>query len=188
MTKTSPIDYLLKHSQMVLSVYHQHDKKPGKSWESLLTQLPDVSQVMSASTFKQYISVFGSILAELDKVRQQREVVTQELILQKAETRSLEKQLQNRQNELDKVRHKHHQDVEKPDKPEKDTLSVRQKLDSPPKRVSGWNLRRSKDGYYRCYRKIKAKLHSIYLGKTFDPDKAHRLIKEKEKRIELDKS
>lgn len=188
MTKTSPIDYLLKHCQIVLSVYHQHDKKPGKSWESLLTQLPDVSQVMSASTFKQYISVFGMILAELDKVRQKREVIAQELAIQKAETRSLEKQLQNRQKELDKVRQMSIEKVLKQMSPVLDQRSVRQKLDNPPKRVAGWNLRRSKDGYYRCYRKIKAKLHSIYLGKTFDSKKAHQLIMAKEKRIKLDKS
>jgi hypothetical protein len=66
--------------------------------------------------------------------------------------------------------------------------SVRQKLDKSSKRILGWNIRRANDGYYRCYRKVKNKLHSIYIGKELDLSKAQQRIKEKEVKLGLDKS
>lgn len=41
----------------------------------------------------------------------------------------------------------------------------------------------SKDGYYRVYRKIKGKVHSIYIGKELDIDKANRRIADKEREL-----
>jgi hypothetical protein len=64
---------------------------------------------------------------------------------------------------------------------------VRQGLDDPPKRLLGWNVRKAKDGYYRCYRKINNRVHSVYLGKTIDVQKAQQRIKEKERLLKLDK-
>lgn len=66
--------------------------------------------------------------------------------------------------------------------------NVRQEFDHQPKRILGWNVRKAKDGYYRCYRKINNRVHSIYLGKTIDVQKAQHRIKEKEKNLKLDKS
>jgi uncharacterized protein (DUF3084 family) len=106
----------------------------------------------------------------------------------RAENRSLQGQLQDQKCELDKVRQESEKVSNRTDQLDKDSFSVRQELDNPPKRIAGWNLRRSKDGYYRCYRKVNAKLHSIYLGKTFDPNKAQSLITEKERIIGLDRS
>jgi hypothetical protein len=71
----------------------------------------------------------------------------------------------------------------------KDELDkVRQESDQQPKRILGWNVRKAKDGYYRCYRKINNQVHSIYLGKTIKVHKAQQRIKEKEKNLKLDKS
>jgi hypothetical protein len=52
-----------------------------------------------------------------------------------------------------------------------------------PKKIGGWNAQRSKDGYYRLYRKIKGRVYSIYIGKELDIDKAGRRIAEKEKEL-----
>jgi hypothetical protein len=49
-----------------------------------------------------------------------------------------------------------------------------------PKKIGRWNAQRSKDGYYRLYRKIKGRVHSIYIGKELDIDKARMRIAEKE--------
>ena len=65
---------------------------------------------------------------------------------------------------------------------------VRQEINHHPKRILGWNVRKAKDGYYRCYRKINNRVHSIYLGKTIDVQKAHLRIKKKEKDVKLDNS
>ena len=58
-------------------------------------------------------------------------------------------------------------------------------LDKNPKRICGWNVQKSKDGYYRCYRKIEKRLHSVYIGKELDLKKAQVRITEKEKALRL---
>jgi hypothetical protein len=66
--------------------------------------------------------------------------------------------------------------------------TVRQELDPHPKRILGWNVRKAKDGYYRCYRKINNRVHSLYLSKTIDVQTAQQRIQEKEKNVKLDNS
>ena len=51
------------------------------------------------------------------------------------------------------------------------------------KKIAGWNVQRSKDGYYRVYRKIRGKVRSIYIGRELDIEKANRRIAEKEKEL-----
>jgi len=58
-------------------------------------------------------------------------------------------------------------------------------LDKKPKRICGWNVQKSKDGYYRCYRKIAKRLHSVYIGKDLDLKKAQVRITEKENALRL---
>ena len=50
--------------------------------------------------------------------------------------------------------------------------SVLDGLDKKPKRIDGWNVQQSKDGYFRCYRKIAKRVHSVYIGKDLDLKKA----------------
>jgi len=52
-----------------------------------------------------------------------------------------------------------------------------------PKRVGRWSAQRSKDGYYRLYRKIGGRVHSIYIGKELDVDKAERKIADREREL-----
>jgi len=52
-----------------------------------------------------------------------------------------------------------------------------------PKKIGRWNVQRSKDGYYRLYRKIGGKVSSIYIGKELDIEKAVRRIAEKENKF-----
>ncbi len=65
---------------------------------------------------------------------------------------------------------------------------VRQQLDNHPKRISGWSVQKANDGYYRCYRKIRNKVYSIYIGKKLNLQKAQDRIREKELILGLDKS
>ncbi len=51
------------------------------------------------------------------------------------------------------------------------------------KKIAGWNVQRSKDGYYRVYRKIRGKVRSIYIGRELDIEKANRRIAEKEEEL-----
>ncbi|MFZ0929177.1 MAG: hypothetical protein WAN11_11290 [Syntrophobacteraceae bacterium] len=54
---------------------------------------------------------------------------------------------------------------------------------TPPKKIGRWNAQRSKDGYYRLYRKIGGRVHSIYVGKELDIDKAESRIADKERKL-----
>ena len=51
------------------------------------------------------------------------------------------------------------------------------------RKIAGWNVQRSKDGYYRVYRKIRGKVRSIYIGRELDIEKANRRIAEKEEEL-----
>ncbi|MDR3567445.1 MAG: hypothetical protein P4L43_05385 [Syntrophobacteraceae bacterium] len=50
-------------------------------------------------------------------------------------------------------------------------------------KIGKWNVQLSKDGYYRLFRKIRGKLHSIYLGKELNTEKAQRRIDDKEREL-----
>ena len=52
-----------------------------------------------------------------------------------------------------------------------------------PKKIGRWNAQLSKDGYYRLYRKIGGRVHSIYVGKELDIDKAERRIADRERKL-----
>ena len=52
-----------------------------------------------------------------------------------------------------------------------------------PSKIGRWNAQLSKDGYYRLYRKIGGRVHSIYVGKELDIDKAERRIADRERKL-----
>ena len=203
----SPIEFLVNHEEKILEANRQNSGKPKKIWENLEKDLPELSQVMRFNTFKQYLSVFVVAMKELDRVRQNHMEVRQKLDKMEIEKINLEEELKEVKRRLDKVtqdrlnilkeleeRKEHKTQQEKEIGESKDRLDkvrqseiadgkVRQKLDNKPKRICGWSLQHSKDGYYRCYRKIGKKVYSVYLGKNYDLKKAKNLIAEKEKML-----
>lgn len=52
-----------------------------------------------------------------------------------------------------------------------------------PKKIGRWSAQRSREGYYRLYRKIGGRVHSIYIGKDLDIDKAEKRIADKERQL-----
>jgi hypothetical protein len=50
----------------------------------------------------------------------------------------------------------------------------------PVKKIGRWNAQRSRDGYFRLYRKIGGRVHSIYIGKELDVAKAERKVADRE--------
>jgi hypothetical protein len=167
----SPIEFLMEHRKLILEQYRENDSKAKKAWERLQKMLPQLSGAMSFNTFKQYISVFVIITDGLDKVIQNRDEVIGKLKIEKA---NLNRRLKEATQRLDKVIQT--KSIE---------ASVIQRFDKNPKRISGWNVQKSKDGYYRCYRKIAKRLHCVYIGKDLDLEKARIRIIEKEKTLGL---
>ncbi len=53
------------------------------------------------------------------------------------------------------------------------------------KTVEGWNVVQS-GGYFRAFRRIKGKMQSVYIGKTFDIEKARQRVIDKEKGLRTD--
>ena len=164
----TPIAFLIEHRKTILNQYRQNDCKAKKAWVSLEKILPQLSESMSFNTFKQYLSVFVAVTNGLDKVIQERDALihSRDNLLKglKATTKQktqLEGQVDELTTRLDKVIQTQAIDT-----------SVINGLDKKPNRIGGWNVQKSKDGYYRCYRKIAKRVHSVYIGKDLDLKKA----------------
>jgi len=215
----SPIAFLIEHRKTIVQQYRQHENKPKKTWASLQTILPQLSESMRFNTFKQYMSVFVVVTNGLDKVVQERDEIIQSRdsllndlnITTKQRTR-LERQVDALKIRLDKVIQDRDAVTQSRANLFKDLMistqqkkqvnefktrldkvthaaaldaAVTHRLDKNPKRIGGWNVQKSKDGYYRCYRKIAKRVHSVYIGKDLDLKKAQGRIKEKEKALGL---
>ncbi len=163
MSKQGPLQFLIANQKTILKAYGENEHKSEKTWKSLQETFPDLSMTMSLNTFRQYISVLIVFTIELDKVIQKKEEVIQKLHKARQEKTEVEAKLKEFEEKFDKVIQKNQ--TEDP---------------AIPKRISGWSIQKSKDGYYRCYRKIDKKVHSVYIGKRFNAKKAMRRILKKE--------
>ncbi len=210
MSKKSPISFLINHKDKILPAYNRNNCKPVKTWEELHETLPELSQVMSINTFKQYMSVLAALEHESDKVIQKKSRSMQETIeLLEDRQNSNERDLKRSLAKLDKViqdrnrlRHELLKTEDLNTELQTQIITLQNRLDkivqpgdaaapngqppcNPPKRIAGWSIQKSKDGYYRCYRKIRKKVHSVYIGKMFDSEKARIRVAEKEEQIRL---
>ena len=174
MSKLPPLSFLMKNRDAVVTVYSQSERKPKKTWSSLKQTLPELVQAMSFNTFKQYLPVFAGVAHELDKVIQSRNVILRELEKTNQHKMELQRQAQALKKKLDRVI-----------QTTKASSLVMQGCHREPKRIAGWNVQRSKEGYYRCYRKIQNRVHAIYIGKALDINKAKKRIAEKERALGL---
>ncbi len=186
MSKESPIHFLIIHREAVMAAYNENTCKPGKTWDCLLATLPELSKAMSLNTFKQYMSVLAVFNRELDRVTQDKEQVVQKL-------HNVTRQRDEVTHKLYKLEHEKSELETQSTTPDSRLAKVTQLLDLKPevahnrvpKRIDGWSVQKAKDGYYRCYRKIDKKLHSVYIGKTFDVEKARGRVAEKERSLGL---
>lgn len=204
---SSPLLFLFEHEKTILDAYGKNNSKPKDTWASLEKDLPELSSRMTFNTFKQYVSVFSFVKTELGKVRQKETAL--EVAELEREKQELGQQLRDVDRRLDKVTQNRNEIREKLEKAlnEKALMKaelkkrsagldevrqgnqtiprVTQKLDKKPIRISGWTVQHSKDGYYRCYRKIDKRLHSVYLGKQLEVEDARKRIAAKEKSLGL---
>jgi hypothetical protein len=134
---------------------------------------------------------YHACLKELDKVKEDLNRKCLELDAEKAENQRLV-------NQLNKV--KQQQDTVSDLSPLMVKLSqmetelaqlralfspVKEDRRTDGKTVDGWNVVCS-GGYYRAFRRIKGKMQSVYIGKTFDIQKARQRIADKEKELMTD--
>jgi chromosome segregation ATPase len=114
------------------------------------------------------------VIQNRDEVIQSRENLLNDLKITTRQKTQLEEQVDELKTRLDKVIHTQALDA-----------AVIHGLDKKPKRICGWNVQKSKDGYYRCYRKIAKRVHSVYIGKDLDLKKAQVRITKKENALGL---
>lgn len=164
-----PIQFLMKHRQTVIDAFFDNDRRPQKTWEDLKRLLPDLKRNMSYNTFKQYVSVLAAISFELDTVRQEKDELAGQLDTIDRQKSKLEERIRVLEKENTRVVSR----IES-------KRSVRQESKQAPRRVMGWSVQQSKDGYYRCFRKIEGRVHCIYIGKTMVVKTARLKIREKE--------
>ena len=177
----SPIAFLIEHRKIILTQYRQNAGKPRKTWESLRKILPQLSETMSFNTFKQYMSVLVALTNGLDQVIQDRDEVIQSKENLLADLKKITEQRAQLEGQVEELKARLDKVIQTP---AIDT-SIIDGSDKNPKRIGGWNVQKSKDGYYRCYRKIAKRLHSVYIGKDLDLKKAQVRITEKEKKLGL---
>lgn len=171
-----------QYMSVFVSVTNGLDKVRQQRDEAIQTEDTLIKDLKIAAKQKtQLEKQVESLKIGLDKVRQNRDEVIQsrdnlieDLNLTTKQKAQLERQVDYIKTKLAKVRQKG----------VIDGLALNG-LDNKPKRIAGWNVRKSEDGYYRCYRKIAKRVHSIYIGKDLDLEKARVRIIEKEKKIGL---
>ncbi len=169
-----PIQFLMKHQQPVVNAFLDNGRQPKKTWENLRDMLPDLADTMSFNTFKQYLSVLMVILPELDKVRREKNELVRQLDKTTREKSELEQRFGTLKERFDG-------DVAK----DKTNGPIGRKSRHAAKRVLGWSIQQSKDGYYRCFRKINSRVHCIYIGKTLVLETTKAKILEKERALGL---
>jgi hypothetical protein len=169
MNPSSPFRFLLENRQLIAQAHNQSVGKTKSTWQALQKTLPELSNLMTFNTFKQYVAALLMAANELDKVIHKLDQALRR-------NAALQDQLGRLTAQLDKVRHT-----------PKDLKSTAAPPDKVLKRIEGWSVQRSKDGYYRCYRKINDRVHCLYIGKILKVDKTKERIQQKEKQLGLDK-
>jgi len=172
--KVKPIEYMIQFKKTIIDAYRQNERNSEKTWQHLGLVLPEMKQLMKKNTFKQYMTILLAFCSELDRINSESEKIKKELELLKNEHNTKSNRMSN-------------QPIKKLDRVRQDSCKVRQNSDRNLK-ISGWNVRKSNDGYYRCYRKFNNKVHCVYIGKNLDKPKAMKRIADKELQIKLDKS
>lgn len=146
------------------------------------------------------------VIHELDNHRAENARLRGESVLLREKEASLEQQIERLRKKLDKLSSGQAQTrqivaVKNPDSEQGFSQAViqwvRQRAEqgvkqeviqnpnrrTSPNKIGRWNAQLSKDGYYRLYRKIGGRVHSIYVGKELDIDKAERRIADREKKL-----
>jgi hypothetical protein len=152
---------------------------PSSEWQLDKATFQNQDSLVKLDKVRQSPKKRGGVIQRFDKAQLRQiefDKVIQDLARGSCRLDKTTKQNQDLLTELTKVRQS-----------EKARKRVVQKFDKHPKRISGWSVQKSKDGYFRCYRKIKGRVHCVYIGKNFNTEKARKRIMEKERSLVFSK-
>ena len=161
-----PIEFILNHRELIMSVYNQNTGMPKKTWCELLTEeslLPKLDQVMKFNTFKQYLQVLIAVDKKLQEINNKELSKLRQIINQKdKELLSLSIKLKDMERKLPKIGQK-------------------------TQNINGWTVRLTSKGYYNLCKSFNGKVESIYIGKSFDQQKAKEKISERMSKLRQQK-
>ncbi len=184
-----PIEFLIAHKSAVLQAYNNSKAKPKNAWDSLRKQLPKMSETMTFSTFKQYLSVFVALNAkletqhdhELTKLRHETVKYSKDFSLLKQTLMEKNSEIKQEKSFLSKISQRI-QEISL------DFTAMQLKMktleaelsDSKPKvrNIEGWTIRLTPKGYYHLCKSFGGKVKTIYIGKVLDEKKARQKIAE----------
>ncbi|MGC8495363.1 MAG: hypothetical protein ACP5SH_26920 [Syntrophobacteraceae bacterium] len=202
------IQWVKAYKPLLCTLYDEH-KTAARTWKAFRIAVPGIERRLDFEVFEQ-ILLFSLFLAEWDqhdamglKSRNER------LEKQAADSRKAMQALQNDlhakeeqlgaviqeldaartrlatlEKENDSLKQQSAAAVRQPSNPSGAAKKVTQKSLGPvPLRVGKWNVQLSADGYYRLFRKLGGRLHSIYIGKELDISKAETKIAEREREL-----
>ncbi len=180
----TPIQFLLEHREVVLSVY---DGSPVEAWRKLVDQI-QIDKVMTENTFRTILKPFSETCRFFDKQLNETILGFNDQINTERELNvRLNIKVQELNNDLDKCR-LNVSDAELINGLYESGLNQSveglNQLDEEAKsklNILGWTVAKS-GKYYRAFRKIKGRVRGVHLGK--DLTDAEVKIAQKEKQLQ----
>lgn len=210
--KANPYRWLLEHRSIVLGLV---GKDYREAWKELCRAWPEVKGMMSENTFKNYRSVIsegerfymdlmsklseenaklrqdvGDRSGEWERAVEANRELEGELAKLREENQRLDGELSKLRREATIVSDSFMRVLAERDSLQKEVSKLREekpKESVGAQNIAGWTVRF--DGrYYRLYKSIGGKVHTIHVGKELDEKKAWEKIREKMREIEGRKS
>ncbi len=205
---TPYVQWVKAYNQLICLLYDEH-KTAARTWKAFRNAVPGIDRKLDFAVFEQ-ILLFSLFLAEWDdqdamglksrNARLEKQAADSRNAMQALQNdlHAKEEQLKSVIQELDTARARlaaldeeceslrvqWAATVRQQSNPSGAAKRVIQKSLGPaPLKVGNWNVQLSADGYYRLYRKIRGRLHSIYIGKELDIAKAEMKVAEKEREL-----
>lgn len=175
-----PLAYLLVHKDVVVQVL---DMPTRESWETLCRALPEIQNLMSLNTWKMYkghIRDFNEAMLEM-----QAGITPDEVTNLRSELEAARIEIESRKHKITRLRSDIDGLLGQLAQRDEELTKLRSipKVQGPgqsmARNIDGWTVRKSPDGrYYRLYKSINGKVHSIHIGKDLDEAKARQKIRE----------
>jgi hypothetical protein len=184
---TKPFNFLIKNQDKILEVYRNNDGKPKKTWEALDKLLPTLSNTMTFSTFKQYLSVLVALSArlksrpsnELSSVRHENDDGSTDHSIFKKTLAEMNEEIKRDRSELSNLSQKVHQVTMDVIELQSKMNMLETKINGPGRQsrnIEGWTVRLTAKGYYHLCKSFGGKVKTIYIGKVLDEEKAKQKI------------
>lgn len=187
---SKPVQFLVENRKTILQVYDNSKASQKKTWDALQKILPELCQIMTFNTFKQYLSILIALITklqehnkdELSNIRHKCTEQTEEIFVLKQTLSKKNAEIKQDKSKLSKLSQKNHQMTIELNNQQSKMEELKDQLSKHNKRsqnIEGWTVRLTSKGYYHLCKSIGGKVESIYIGKVLDKEKARKRIAER---------